>query len=362
MSEILETILIVLVSSLGTDTLIGIFVFLNVEKVEKWLAVIGYAVGRVFKSVNKKAVQFDLQGCINDYVKMVSKETPTLETQKVKVELVDENTKKSSFLSDGTVILRLRKNDHFDLNFVHGAYLFVSTSLLFRVKRYISQSQREALDLFVTTRIIEKEKSDVMGYFQDEYLHPRLMDTKDPRAIYYNQLSIIDQGGLFNYILLEELHILGSKVFGKRQDDKIISEVDGLVTFLEKVSTRVVGNEEIDLTYKKEYCKSAIMIVGKRAKLVNEEKVPYVKYIRGVLFKEKMETVYILGRLENKDIICGVCEDVSDIYSVLRSRKQNVFSTLKMGLQKPKIVAYLFYSKSELQYTNPLKYHNSYIN
>ncbi len=321
MNEVVQTIIIVLLSSFGTGTLFGIFVFLNIEKVEKWLAFIGYAIGKIIKSANKKSVKLDLQGCINDYVKSVSKITPTLETQKIKIELVDENTKITSIMSDGTVILRLRKDDPFDLNFVHGAYLFVSTSLLFRVKRYISQSQRESLDLYVTTRIIEKEKFDVMGYFLDEYLHPRLKDAKSPRAIYYNQLSIIDQGGLFYSVLLEELHILGSKVFGKRQDDKIISEVDGLVAFLEKVSNRVVGDEEVDLNYKREYCRSAIMIVGKKARLIKEEKVPYVKYIREALFKDKVETIYVLGSLENKNIISDVCDDVSDIYSILRSRK-----------------------------------------
>lgn len=326
MNELLTTIIIVsLISIFGPGAVIVILILMNPEKVEKWGALVGYTLskfGGIFKSAHKKAVQLDLQGHINDYVKQVSKDVPTLESQKIKVEFVDENISRKSVLDDGTVILRLRRNDPQELNFVHGAYLFVSTSLLYRVKRYISQSQRDALDLFVTTQLIEKQKKPaVVDYFLDEYLHPNLQDTKSDRSTYYEQLSIINQGGLFYPVLLEELHFLGSKVFGNRQDDRIIIEVSGLLGFLQKVSQRVVGKENVDLNFRRDYCKSAILIVGKKLKLLKHDKIPYVTYIKENLHKNKIETIYVLGSWENKKVIDEMCSDVADIYTTVRSRK-----------------------------------------
>lgn len=267
-----------LLGTFGSGAAIAILIFLNPNKVEQWGSIIGYSLsklGGVFNSLHKTAVKLDLQGYINDYVSEFSKDLPFLESKKVKVEFVDQTISRKSFLEDGAVVLRLRKDDPDELNFVHGAYLFVSTSLLFKVKRYISQSQRDALDLYITTRIIEKEKPSIRDHFLEEYLHPNLKDSKSERSINYKNMSIIDDGGLFHAVFLEELEFLGSKVFGNSKDDRIISEVRGLMEFLVKVTQRKVGQEDTDLNFKREFCRSAILIVGKATKILTYDKEPY---------------------------------------------------------------------------------------
>ncbi len=312
----METLIKYIIASFPPLIVYGILILLVPEKVEKWAAMFWYFLSRfevLFKSAHKKAVKLDIQGSLNDYIKQISKEIPQIGNFKVEVELVDEPISKKNFLSDDKVILRLKKDDPFELNFVHGSYLFVSTSLLYRAKRYISQSQREALDLFVTTRIIEKEKPSIVSHFLDEYLHPQLQDSKSKKANYYDKFSHIDTSGLFYPVLLEELEFLGGKVFGDRKDDKIITEVDGLVEFLSEVSNRKVGDDETDLDYKHDYCRFAIMIIGKKFKLTESIK-PYVRFIREKLHADGMETVYILGRVENKEYVAQICEEIADIY------------------------------------------------
>jgi hypothetical protein len=300
-----------------------IFLFLNIDKVQKWLSLIGYGLNKLggfFKFAHKKAVQLDLQGSINEYVKKVSKDIPTLETKKVRIEYVDRNIDRSSFISDNNIVLRLRRDDPNDLNFVHGAFLYVSTSLLFKVKRYISLSQRDSLDLYVTTKLIEKEKPNHVDYFLEEYLHPKLKDETSDRKTYYDQLANIDKGGLFYPVLLEELNCLGGKVFGRRQDDLIIIEVRELFNFLEKVSLRVIGQNDVNLEFQRNYCKSAIVIIGKISKIANEDKVPYLNYIRKTLYTRNIDTIYILGNIWNKEFINFICNDVADLYTIVRSR------------------------------------------
>lgn len=332
MDETTVIIVTSIISTLGPGAAIVLLVIFNLELVQKWGAVIGYFLGKTFRFLNKKAIQLDLQGNINSFVKEVAKEIPTLELQKVKVEFVDESVARKGILGEGEVILRLRRDDPHDLNLVHGAYMFVSTSLLHRVKRYISISQRDALDLYVTTRLIETEKPNIVGCFLDEFLHPILQDQHSDRAKYYDQLFKIDSSGLFYPVLLEELHFLGNKVFGDRKDERIIAEVHGLIEFLENFSKRVLG-KETDLDFKREYCKSAILIIGKKVKLFIEQHSPYVKRIRLVLAPEKIETIFILGHCENKKLIDEVVESVSDLYSTIRSRKSKMILNLEDGSQ-----------------------------
>ncbi len=305
---------------LGGVIIILVFVLLYPEKVEKWAAMVWFALSTVFKFAHRRAVKLDLEGHLNEYVKRIAKEVPQVADVKVEIELVDGNISRESFFSDGKVILRLRRDDPQDLNFVHGAYLFVSTTLLFQAKRYISPSQREALDLYVTTRVIEKEKPAIVGYFLDTYLHPKLKNPKSKKATYYDKFAHIDQGGLFYPVLIEELDFLGRKVFGRRKDDLIIVEVDDLITFLENIATREVGDDSTDLDFVRDYSRFAVMIIGKRFKL-QDSLDPYVNFIRGKLYAEEIETVYVLGKWENREYIYRICDEVSDIYWRYRDRK-----------------------------------------
>ncbi len=327
MNDLIMIALITVSSIFGTGGIFLLLIFLNPEKIEKWGAFLGYClnrIGGIFRFFHKRAVQLDLQGNINDYVKKVSKVIPTLETERVKVEYIDNNQNRESFINNNQVVLRLHREDPKDLNFVHGAFLFVSTSLLYKVKRYISQSQRDALDLYVTTKLIEKEKPQRVGYFLEEYLHPKMKDQESDRKKYFDKFAIIDEGGFFYPILIEELHSLGGKVFGDCKNDRIITEVRNLIDFLENFSQRKIGDEEVDLDFRGEYCKSSIVIIGRALNIVNHEKAPYLTFIRKGLNPKKIDNVYIVGNALNKNFINEICGEISDIYNIVRTSVSNI--------------------------------------
>jgi len=320
MNELIADLVKILFGALGAGGIIFLFIYLTPEKFEKWVSMLGYVLsklGGIFRHFHKRAVQLDLQGNINSYVKKISKVIPTLEIERVKVKYVDNKQDRKSFIENNQVILMLHRDDPKDLNFVHGAFLFVSTSLLHKAKRYISQSQRDAIDLYVTTRLIEKEKPQRVDYFLEEYLHPNLKDGNSDRKKYFDKLSIIDEGGYFYPILLEELNSLGGKIFGGRKDDRIIIDVRNLIDFLEQVSQRTVGIEDV-LDFQGEYCKASIVIVGKADTIARDASVPYVKFIRTKLYPQEVDNVYLIGNVKNQEIIDHVCEEVSDIYDVVR--------------------------------------------
>ena len=298
------------------------------EKIEKWSAILWKIlskIGFIFKGAHKKYVKHDLQGRINDFVRRLGKEMPDLANEKIEVQWIDPKSSRSSFLSNGKIVLRLRRDDSEYQNIVHGSYLFVSKALLKHSKRYLSPSQKEAVDLFVCSRIIKEEKPAIVGIFLDEYLHPKTKDKRSKIAKYVDAFSIIDSGKFFFPILIQELEFLGNKVFGKRRDDLIIKDVNRLIEFLKPIAVRQVG-QEMDLNFEGEYCRFGLVIIGKPLKL-QQSIEPYVGYIKKVLVERDIETIYLLSKNENSSKVEKIYMRFSDLYECCR--KMNFSKVLR---------------------------------
>lgn len=333
MNEILKYVL----PSLPLPLALLLLLLFVPEKIEKWSALLWKLLANIFRAAHKRYVKHDLQGRVNDFVKRLRRQVPSVGDTKLRIEWVDPSTPRKSFIEGDEVILRLRRDDPMDHNFVHGSYLFVSETLLKKAKRYISPSQREALDLFACTKLLEEEKPAVLSVFLGEYLHPGTDERRSKVAIYVDDFGIIDKGGLFFPVLLQELEYLGEKVFGRRQDNVIIGEVDDLVDFLKPIATRTVGDES-DLNFDGNYCRFALVIVGKRYKLLTSID-PYVKFIRNVLGRNEIETIYILSRLENKERVEEICQRIADMYD--RARRLEFSSFLKYPDRRERALQYL---------------------
>lgn len=311
-----------LLPGLGIVGLLIIILLLNPEKIEKWSAMLWFVLARfgtLFKGAHKKYVKHDLQARINTFVKTVAADIPGMISKKVDIEWVSGDITRKSFLQDGKVIVRLRRDDPQQCNFVHGAYLFVSTSLLYKAKRYISPSQREAIDLYITSDLLKLQKPGVRDFFLEEYLHPRLAAKRSKRLAYFDQFARIHTGGLFYPVLLQELDFLGSKVFGGPKDDRLIHEADSLIGFLKDIASRTIG-EETDLEFVRKYCRCAIVIIGRPSKLLVST-TPYIEFIRQHLIPEKIENIYVVGKWDNRHPIDEICQGVGDTYDIWSSGK-----------------------------------------
>ena len=337
----MTTLLVALLAALGgaggVAVIIAIIVLLNPEKVDIWVALFWRFLsffGGVARGAKKRYVKHDLQGRLNVFSKGLHKDAPFLAETKVQVEFTDEITKKA-FLEQGKVILRLRRDDDDDVNFMHGSYLFVSASLLAKTKRYVSPSQRKSLDLYMTTQLLQEEKPSVLGMFLDENLHPESVDADGKEARYIDAFAKIDEGGLFKEVVLQELDYLGDKVFGKRKDDKIVTEVNDLIQFLESVATRRIG-EDRDLQFSGDYCRFGIVIVGKPTTVSASGHLPYVAYINKQLIPKQVETIYVVGRAENREVIDVVSQNLESSYEKVRSCDSTVVLSYDQGRRERK--------------------------
>lgn len=309
----------------GLLTATGLTVYAIVKHpdlVERWAALIWklcLKIGIFLRFAHKKYVQYDFQGHVNHFIKKHSKELPGFHVTGVRMEWVDTEVKRSAFIDKDEVVIRIRRQDPHHENFVNAVVLFVSNSLLFRAKRYLSPSQGEAVDLFVVTTVLQEEKPEIVDYYLEEYLHPKLDDAASKIGKYFERFDTISKAGLFFPVFLQEMDYLGQKVFGTRRGSHIVTEVDDLVEFLEALSLRRVGEEQVELNFVKQYCRFAVVIVGKRLKL-EQSITPYVNFIRNKL-NANIETVYLLGRVENVTPIKEICAHVKDQYEVVAERK-----------------------------------------
>lgn len=294
------------------------------EKIEKWSALAWKAIGWfgiLGRKAKKKYIKHDLQGRMNDFVKHLRKSTPELPKEKLVIEWVDTDIGRKSFIADGNVVLRLHSSDRKDHNFVHAAYLYISTALLYKAKRYLSPIQREAIDLYMCAELLKKEKPSTVDFFLQKYLHPQAKKKKARLTNYLDDFVQIDHNNLFAHILLKELHYLGDKVFGRRQDDQIIKEVNGLINFLKQISNRMIGDEN-DTDFNGVYCKFGIIIIGRREKLVNSIN-PYINFIRRNFVEKSIETIYLLSRRENAHYLKEIIQPFLNDYSLVRNVRLN---------------------------------------
>lgn len=319
-------LLVEVVAPLGFVALVLLYFLLNPEKVEIWASILWRLLARfpvLVKKAKRRYVQYDLQGRINDFTKVVLTEAPYLEHRRVDVEWVNPGElRKPAFLADGRVILRLHATDNNDENFVRGSYLYISTCLLHKAKRYISKVQREAIDLYVTGKLLEKEKSHIVNYFLDEYLHPRTTKEDSKLVELFDAFGRLQMSGLFYEIFIQELQFLGEKVFGGRKDPVIHEEVGNLILFLDKIANRNIG-EEVPLEFTGTYCRFSIVMVGKSFNLTTGGEV-WTRFIETHVTPSQIETLYLIGNWQVHDVMDAISASVAATYEVMRTIKRQV--------------------------------------
>lgn len=316
MDTLTKEILKIIIPSVSTGTLILIFVFLNPEKVEIWASKFWKICRFLWKGAEKKYIAHDIQGHVNDFNRSLKKEIKNYTPIGVKIKWVEKNETESSFFKDNALIIRIRKSEDQNKNFVVAAMTFISRVLLRKAKRYISKKQRESIDLYAAKKLFEKEKPEILEHFLQSFLIAKTERDKKV-AEYFDKYSIIDKVGLFFSVLIQELNFLGGKIFGKRRENIIIDEVNGLIDFLKNYSEREIGEERINKTFNGKYCHFGVMIVAKSWKVAKGDIKPFLRYIKRLL-GSRIENIYIIGpsRKDNLEFIRNICSNAEGKFNI----------------------------------------------
>lgn len=278
---------------------LGVHFVKHPEIVDKWLALFSRFGKFVYKKWEYTYVKRDVQSVVNGYLSRLTKQVPNLLVKRVTLEWVDENITAEQFVKNEMLVMRMHKSNNQDLNIVNATFTFVSHSLLEKAKNYIAKYQKDAIDLYVSYKILESEKVQLLQTYVQEILKVGLSNEKTND--FYGKFFDIDRAGIFFPVFLTEMTFLGEKVFGnKRNDKEIFDEVSRLVVFLYKYANRKLHEESIN-EFDGQYCKFAIRIVGMSVKIHNKGEGIYIRNIQQI--SNSTETIYIIGGIENRVFI-----------------------------------------------------------
>lgn len=284
------------------------FIFTHPAILDKWASFFYRLLKIIYKEADKRFVKYNIQSIINGFITKLNADVPNLDAQRISIDWIDEKTTPETFLKSGTLVLRMQKSINQNQNIVNATYTFVSREVLKKTKTYLASHQKDAIDLFVSYKALEKAGHDIMDAFVQTYLRGGLDKASVDKL--YAKFESIYACGLFFPVYITEMTFLGEKIFGKGVNrNKIYKEVDDLVSFLLTLANRKTG-EYSNLEHVGEYSKFAIRIVGKQNKIENEGKRIYINNIRQIT--QPIETLYLMGNSYNKEFIDEVSSDLTE--------------------------------------------------
>ena len=183
------------------------------EAIDKWAALFAKWAKFFCKKCEYTYVKRDVQSVVNGYIANLTNKVPNLLVKRVTLEWVDEQITAEQFVKNDMLVMRMHKSNNRDLNIVNATFTFVSHSLLVKAKSYIAKYQQNAIDLYVSYKILEREKIQLLQTYVQEILKEGL--TNEKTNDFYGKFFDIDKAGIFFPVFITEMTFLGEKVFGK---------------------------------------------------------------------------------------------------------------------------------------------------
>ncbi len=299
----------------------------NPTRFENILAKVHNKLKRFFSDSEYFFVKYNLQSKLNKYVDNARKKAPQIESIRAKIQWVDEQITRETFLLNGELVIKLEKSDNQNRNLVNATMAFITCGYLKKAKSYISNSQRDAIDLFVCYDILKEQKNEILNQFVQDYLKIGL--SNDKISDFFNKFMDIDKAGLFFPVFIQELTFFGEKVFTQKKDaNKIYDQIKILSNYLYNYSHRKLS-EDIINDYNGTYSKFAIRIIGKSIKINKEGENVYKKNLEKL--DNDIETLYLIGNLKNKDFIKNVAVQCDKLIGFYILYEKEYTSTIKDG-------------------------------
>lgn len=279
------------------------------DNLKKIFGQIAFVISYLFKRYEYFAIKSETEGKINSFVGNLQ---PKVDVDLPYVSIKwtgSENEPESIVHEDYETIIVMRDREHRNKNFVHAAYFFMSEIFLKHSKRHLPKHLKTALDLFATKEILKQESAAAVEQFVADYMAPEIEKNDDVRE-YLKKFHLIEKLGVFFPILIQELSLLGKKVFLEKKSQGVIEEIKALVQFLEKWANRKTG-EQIKELFIGNYMKCAIKIVASWQARENNSVINQRNRVLHAI-QVGCENVYVIGKTddENKQFMDDVIDEV----------------------------------------------------
>jgi hypothetical protein len=331
------------------------------EKAEKFTVLLCRLIFIIFKLGEKQIITHDIQARVNEFSKTLSKEIANVEPVGIKVQWISDTQTPEEFFNRNKLVIRMRRHDNQDKNFINASMVFVSGVFLRKSKKYMSKNQKESLDLYVGKKLFEKEKPKIADQFFEDFFTTEVLSNEKIMEL-VEKYEVINKVGLFFPILVQELTFFGEKIIYKPKTSNIMKEISAFIDFLKKYAERNIGEERLPQNFTGVYCRCGIVIIGQKAKIGLSE--PYVNYIKKIL-NDKIENIYIIGTAdkENINFIDKITEEIQNKLDVYKYISKKFKSKIKINEKRIDVNTYLVVLRSkEVKRYIDEEYYKKYIN
>lgn len=307
----------------GLTTTVIAYLLMHPEKVKIWGSIFWWFLSRFWNKAKYMAIKWEVEGNLNSFIRNLGAKTTT-QFPEVSIKWAETDTDDLVY-EDDKAILVMRDRKHKNKNLVHAAYFFTSQSLLKRSKKHLSISERTSLDLYATKKMLETQSPAAEEQFMRDYFIPST-EKQEEICKFIKQYIPIDEKGLFFPILIEELSVLGNKLFLENPTEEIVTEVKNLVNFLEKFSLRETGDTTVRQEFVGNHMKCAIRVVASKDTLERGDPVGHQISISR-LIDSKFENIYMIGNdnNENKQFMQAIAQNILTKYPKIELERDYSF-------------------------------------
>jgi hypothetical protein len=195
-------------------------------------------------------------------------------------------------IADGEFVIRLDPSSHQERNISLLALAVVRRTTLQGIRHSVDTSLALAIDFnLVRKLLLQIDNRAGLDWFLGHDYQPTL--ERDAATRHRNdQVTALDERGLFTQILLTELDDFASRMRGLPPRPYMVGEIDGLVEFLYTIATKPPG-ERVPLYYRKAFIRVSVIIVAKTSTLLQSIE-PYVEAMQ-IHLERSSRSIYVLA-------------------------------------------------------------------
>lgn len=195
-------------------------------------------------------------------------------------------------IKEGEFIVRLDPGEKQTRNISLLACALVKRSTLLGIRHLVELPLQTAIDLNLVRNLLSDiGKADVLDWFlANEYMPITSGDDQTKR--WNDQITIIDERGLFTRLLLVELEGFTKEVAGKPPRPYMAGEIEGLIDFLYQLCSKRFG-ERVPLDFNRAIIRIGVIIFAETSKALKDLN-PYIKAME-IHLKSEPTAIYVLA-------------------------------------------------------------------
>ncbi|MFH0803112.1 MAG: hypothetical protein V2A78_12115 [bacterium] len=324
---------LLLIIGITPASVIVIFLFLNPDKFERWMALfykflyfISSGIPKLSRRIDSYTVASSIQDTVNSICENINKDSPNVFPHPLKIEWV-KTENKDSFIKDGKVVVCLKSYKNQSKNIVDATLMFLKVGLLPKARSFLDVTLRAGCEFKVAAGIFSARRdTNAYDYFIDTVLNPAISGdsnlSKDLQL-----LEDLDSVGFFTRVFLTEVKATGEKLLGTIPTTAVKQELRIFAKFLQTIANKR-PEEDVPLHIKGLKVNVAVVLIARRDKLTAFGIEPYIKRISRCV-EEGYESIYVTGMsdecvravVEMKKSIEGIFVSVLRRYDYLVRRQ-----------------------------------------